>query len=65
MRIKWDSVIELIILLLNLAYVIYIFAVMFSGKVRLGYMAIILFAVSIATIVVICEDLEEKFKEDK
>ena len=65
MKVKWDAVFELLGLLLSLAYIIYIFVTLFSFKVRLGYMAIIFFALSIAMFVLTYDSLVERFKNTK
>lgn len=64
-KIKWDAILELVILVVNLIFVANTYLMMLSGKVRIGYIRFTLFFIGIGVIVLMIESLTDRFNNSK
>lgn len=65
LKIKWDAILELIILIFNLIFVANTYLMMFSNKIRIGYARFVLFFMAIGTIAILIESLTDRFNNSK
>lgn len=64
-KVKWDAVLELLVSIISVIFIVITYLMMFSGKVRLGYLHIILFFLMICIFSLSIESLTDRFKNSK
>lgn len=64
-KIKWDAVLELLVLIISLVFIIITFIMMLSGKVRIGYIQFGLFFLAIGMSSLMIESLTDRFNNSK